>query len=106
VSSFTAQVAEVLVAAGRLKMRRVVCAVDCGQAVYPSGDEQQNFHHTTSSVWTRCPAVEVHLVNSPNNPGGIEEAGTPSTVPAVVNGIYAATRKRIRNLPLRVEHLA
>ena len=52
------------------------------------------------------PAVEVHLVNSPNPPGGIGEASTPSTAPAVVNAIYAATGKRIRRLPIRPEDLA
>ncbi len=52
------------------------------------------------------PVVEVHIVPSQNNPGGIGEASTPAIAPAVANAIFAATGKRIRRLPIRAEELA
>jgi len=52
------------------------------------------------------PVIEVHIVPSKNNPGGIGEAGTPAIAPAVANAIFAATGKRVRRLPIRAEDLA
>jgi len=132
VGSFTAQVAEVSVIGGKLKVHRVVCAVDCGQVVNPAGVEQQiasgvafgltaalkgaitidhgrvqqgNFHNYDMLRIDEMPVVEVHLVPSHANPGGIGEASTPSTAPAVTNAIFAATGKRVRRLPIRMEEL-
>jgi isoquinoline 1-oxidoreductase subunit beta len=51
------------------------------------------------------PKVEVHIVESQNNPGGIGEASVPGIMPAVCNAIFAATGKRIRRLPMRAEDL-
>ena len=47
-----------------------------------------------------APAVEVHIVQSSERPGGMGEAGTSAIVPAVTNAIYAATGKRLRKLPV------
>ena len=51
------------------------------------------------------PVVEVYIVPSHENPGGIGEASTPSIVPAVVNAVYAATKKRVRMLPVKAADL-
>jgi isoquinoline 1-oxidoreductase beta subunit len=133
VGSFTAQLAEVSVNQGKLRVHRVVCAVDCGQVVNPSGVEQQiqsgivfglsaalkgaitidkgrvqqgNFHEYDVLRIDEMPVVEVHLVQSRNSPGGIGEASTPAIGGAVANAIFAATGKRVRRLPIRVEYLA
>ncbi len=133
IGSFTAQVAEVSVNRGKLRVDRVTCAVDCGYAVNPSGVEQQirsgivfglsaalkggitidrgrvqqqNFHQYDVLRMEEMPKIEVHIVPSRNNPGGIGEASTPGIAPAVANAIFAATGKRIRKLPIRSEDLA
>jgi isoquinoline 1-oxidoreductase subunit beta len=133
VGSFTAQVAEVSIANGKLKVERVVCAVDCGQVVNPAGVEQQiqsgiafgltamlkgaitidkgrvqqsNFHQYDMLRIDEMPKVEVHLVASHAAPGGIGEASTPGIAPAVGNAIFAAIGKRVRRLPVRPQDLA
>ncbi len=133
IGSFTAQVAEVSVIQGKLKIHRVVCAVDCGQVVNPAGVEQQiesgiafgltaalkgaitidhgrvqqgNFHQYDILRIDEMPEVEVHFVPSQAAPGGIGEASTPGIAPAVTNAIFAAAGKRIRRLPLQTEDLA
>jgi len=45
--------------------------------------------------------IEVHLVNSGGQLGGVGEAGLPAVAPAVANALFAATGKRARSLPLR-----
>ena len=133
IGSATAQVAEVSVDKGKLKVHRVVCAVDCGQPVNPAGIQQQiesgiafglsaalkggitikngrveqgNFHDYDVVRIDEMPKVEVHIVPSRANPGGIGEASTPGIAPAICNAIFAATGKRIRRLPIRPEDLA
>jgi isoquinoline 1-oxidoreductase beta subunit len=133
IGSFTAQVAEVSVTGGKLKVHRVVCAVDCGRVVNPSILEQQiqsgiafglaaalkggitidrgrvqqsNFHQYDVLRIDEMPVVEVHIVNSQNASGGAGEASTPGIAPAVCNAIFNATGKRIRRLPIRKEDLA
>lgn len=132
IGSFTAQVAEASLDGGKLRVHRVVCAVDCGYAVNPSGIDQQirsgivfglsalkggitidrgrvqqqNFHQYDVLRMEEMPKVEVHVLPTPNSPGGIGEASTPGIVPAVANAIFAATGKRIRRLPVSAEELA
>jgi isoquinoline 1-oxidoreductase beta subunit len=126
--SFVAQVAEVTVAAdGTVRVRRVVCAVDCGPVVNPSIVEAQmesaivygltaalygriaidggkvvegNFHDYRMLSMSEMPRVEVHIVPSTEAQGGVGEPGTPPIAPAVCNAIFAATGKRIRRLPI------
>jgi isoquinoline 1-oxidoreductase beta subunit len=132
IGSFNAQVAEVAVTKGKLRVHRVVCAVDCGQVINPAIVEQQiqsgivyglsaalkgaitidhgrvqqsNFHEYDVLRIDEMPVVEVHIVPSQSAPGGIGEASTPSVVPAVTNAVFAATGKRIRKLPIRPEDL-
>jgi isoquinoline 1-oxidoreductase beta subunit len=132
IGSFTAQVAEASVDNGKLRVHRVVCAVDCGQVVNPAGVEQQiqggivyglsaalkgaitidrgrvqqtNFHQYDVLRIDEMPVVEVHIVASHATPGGIGEASVPPVAAAVGNAIFAATGKRLRRLPMRAEDL-
>ena len=63
---------------------------------------QKNFHNYDVVRIDEMPKVEVHIVPSHENPGGIGEAGPPVIAPAVCNAIFAATGKRIRTLPIVV----
>jgi isoquinoline 1-oxidoreductase beta subunit len=127
--SIVAQVAEVVVEDGKIRVPRVVCAVDCGQTVNPdtivaqmqSGIffgmaaalhgaitfkngrvEQSNFHDYPMPRLAEMPAVEVHIMSSREKPGGIGEPGVPPIAPAIANAIFAATRVRLRTLPLNL----
>jgi len=132
--TYVAQVAEVSVGKdGTLKVHRVVCAVDCGRVVNPDGAaaqaesaivygltaalygeitidkgavQQSNFNDYQMLRINEMPKVEVHFVPSEENPTGMGEPCVPPIAPAVTNAIYAATRKRIRRLPIRSEGLA
>jgi isoquinoline 1-oxidoreductase beta subunit len=133
IGSYTAQVAEVSVTGGKLKVHRVVCATDCGQVINPAIVEQQirsaivfglsaalkgeitidggrvqqsNFHQYDVVRMDEAPAVEVHIVPSTEAPGGMGEAGVPTIAPAVCNAIFRATGKRIRRLPIQGQELA
>ena len=133
--SFVAEVAEVSVSrsSGKVRVHRVVCAVDCGRHVNPDtvaaqmegaivyglsaalkGQitinkgrvEQSNFHDYELLRVNDMPQVEVHIMPSNEAPGGAGEPGTPPIAPAVCNAIFAATGKPIRRLPIRAEDLA
>src|SRR6267378_3979762 len=126
--SYLSQVAEVEAADdGSIKVRRVVCAVDCGIVVNPDTVaaqieggtlfgltaalygaitvkngrvEQGNFNDYRPMGINECPVIETHLVRSAEPPGGLGEAATAAITPAVTNAIFAATGKRIRTLPI------
>jgi isoquinoline 1-oxidoreductase beta subunit len=126
--TYMAQVAEVEVSGdGAIRVRRVVCAVDCGTVVNPDtvqaqiqsaiifgitaalyGEitlkdgrvEQTNFDTYQILRINEAPSIEVHIVRSSEPPGGMGEAGTSAIVPAVTNAIFAATGKRLRKLPI------
>jgi len=127
--SWMAQVAEVSVASSRVRVHRVVCAVDCGVCVNPAGVRQQvegavafglsaalhgeltfkdgrvqqsNFHDYPVLRLNEMPEVEVHIVSSSEKAGGIGEPGVPPVAPAVANAIFAATGQRLRRLPFRL----
>jgi isoquinoline 1-oxidoreductase beta subunit len=62
--------------------------------------EQTNFDTYQMLRIDEAPAIEVHIVQSSEPPGGMGEPGTSAIVPAVVNAIFAATGKRLRKLPI------
>jgi isoquinoline 1-oxidoreductase subunit beta len=126
--TYMAQVAEVEVAKdGSVRVRRVVCAVDCGIVVNPNivqaqiegaiifgitaalygaitlkdgRVEQANFDTYQMLRMNEAPAIEVHIVQSSELPGGMGEPGTSAIVPAVANAIFAATGRRLRKMPV------
>jgi isoquinoline 1-oxidoreductase beta subunit len=126
--TYMAQVAEVEVARdGQVRVRRVVCAVDCGSVVNPDtiaaqiegavifgisaalhGNitlkdgrvEQSNFHDYQVLRMNEAPVIETHLVRNTEKPGGIGEPGTCAVMPAVGNAVFAATGTRLRRLPI------
>ena len=126
--SYLAQVAELEVSnEGAVRVRRVVCAVDCGTVVNPDtveaqiqsgiifgatatlyGEitvkdgrvEQTNFDTYQIMRMNEAPVIEVHIVESTEPPGGMGEAGTSAIVPAIANAVYAATGKRLRKMPV------
>jgi isoquinoline 1-oxidoreductase beta subunit len=126
--TYMAQVAEVDVSKnGTVRIRRVVCAVDCGTVVNPDtvraqiqsgiifgttaalyGEitlkngrvEQSNFDTYQMLRINEAPVIEVYIVESSEPPGGMGECGTSAIVPAVANAIFAATGKRLRKMPV------
>lgn len=125
--SIVAEVVEVTITDGKLRVDRVVCAVDCGLAINPDvvraqmeggigfglsaalhnaitldkgAVQETNFHAYTPLRINEMPVVEVHIVASPEPPTGVGEPGVPPLAPALANAIYAATGKRIRKLPI------
>jgi CO/xanthine dehydrogenase Mo-binding subunit len=128
--SYVAQVAEISLSADRnVRVRRVVCAVDCGTAVNPESIEaqieggivyglsaalkgpitiergrvvQSNFDDYPLLTMDEMPKIEVHIVPSSEPPDGIGEPGLPPIAPAVANAVSAATGVRVRSLPIRV----
>jgi isoquinoline 1-oxidoreductase beta subunit len=126
--SWVAEVAEVSVQGKELRVHQVVAAVDCGRVVNPDtvraqvesavayglsaalrGEitlergrvKQGNFDDYEPLRLHEMPAVEVHLVPSSEDPGGIGEPGLPPIAPAVANAVFAATGQRLRRMPLR-----
>src|SRR5258705_6882728 len=126
--SYSSTVVEVEVALnGSIRVHRLVCAADCGIVVNPDTlaaqfeggtlfgltaalygaitlkngrVEQSNFHDYRPMRMNECPVIDVHLVKSTEAPGGVGETPTSAIAPAVTNAIFAATRVRIRTLPI------
>lgn len=128
-ASYVAACAEVSVdSKGKLKIHRIVAATDPGYAVNPQqieaqvegsfvfglsallygectikngGVEQDNFHNYPSMLISEMPKVEVIVMPSGGFWGGIGEPTIAVAAPAVLNAIFAATGKRIRQFPLK-----
>jgi isoquinoline 1-oxidoreductase beta subunit len=125
--SIVAQVAEVSVTNGEIKVHRVVCAIDCGTVVNPDTVAQQmessviyglsaalfgqinivggvvqqsNFPSYPMVTLSQAPRVETHIVPSTRHPAGVGEPAVPPLAPAVANALFALTGKRQRALPL------
>lgn len=67
--------------------------------------EQSNFDSYQMLRIDEAPAVEIHIIQSNDEAGGIGEPGTSGIAPAVANAIFAATGKRLRKLPIVPEVL-
>jgi isoquinoline 1-oxidoreductase subunit beta len=132
-ANYMAQVAEVEVAKdGAVRVRRVVCAVDCGTVVNPDivraqvqggivfgitaalyGEitvrdgrvQQANFDTYQMLRMNEAPVIEVYVVASAEPPGGMGEPGTSAIAPALSNAIFAASGKRLRKLPIEASQL-
>jgi isoquinoline 1-oxidoreductase beta subunit len=118
--------------AGEVQLRRLVAAIDCGQAINPNSIEaqieggvvfglsaalfnaitltkgrvdQSNFNDYRQIRMNEVPPFEVHIVKSTADPGGVGEAGTVSAAPALGNAIFAATGIRLRQLPFAAAEL-
>jgi len=133
--TYAASVAQVHIDdAGKVHIQRVDTALDAGTVVNPEmarnqfegaavmgtsiafyGEitatngaiEQSNFNDYPMARMNTAPReVHVHIVTSDAPPGGIGEPGLPAIAPAICNAIFAATGKRIRELPLAKSGLA
>jgi isoquinoline 1-oxidoreductase beta subunit len=125
--SIAAQVIEVTRQDGKPRVKRVVCAVDCGTVVNPgivvrqmesgivfgltaalfgridivgSEVQQQNFPSHPLLTLAQCPVIETYFVPSEGPPTGVGEPGTPPVAPALANAWFALTGERRRSLPL------
>jgi isoquinoline 1-oxidoreductase beta subunit len=132
VGAFNAQIAEISVTKGKVRVHKVVCAFDCGQVINPAiltqqieggivfglaaalkGEitldrgrvQQSNFNNYDVLRIDEMPVIETYIVPSSERPAGAGEATVPPIAPAVVNAIFAATGKRIRKLPIRAAEL-
>lgn len=126
-STYAAQVVELSMEQGQPRIHRVVGAIDCGQVVNPSILEQQiqggvifglanalrakitiekgrvvqgNFDDYAPIRMSEVPVVEAHVVTSTEAPTGAGEPPIPPLAPAICNAMYAATKKRVRALPI------
>lgn len=115
-----------------VKIEKVVSVIDCGHYVNPDNvkaqtegnivmgitaavkkgiiftngqAEQTNFHQYQVMRMNEMPAVDIHIVESGAQPGGVGEPGLPPIAPALTNAVFAATGKRIRRLPFDLNTL-
>ncbi|MBO1358497.1 xanthine dehydrogenase family protein molybdopterin-binding subunit [Acetobacter sacchari] len=113
-----------------IKISKVTAVVDCGMAVNPDtlvaqieggllfgftaalyGEitleggriDQSNFHNYRLMRINEAPHVEVHIVNSGEEPGGIGEVGTAAAFPALSNALFSATKERYRKYPFKIK---
>jgi isoquinoline 1-oxidoreductase beta subunit len=131
--TYMAQVAEIGIEDGKVKVHRIYCAADCGMQVNPDtvlaqiessvifglsalmwGEiniqggrvQQTNFDNYRVARINEVPRIDVYVIDSEEAPGGIGEPATALVAPAVCNAIYTATGRRLRSLPLARHHLA
>jgi isoquinoline 1-oxidoreductase beta subunit len=125
--TYVAEIVEISMENALPRVHRVVAAIDCGQVVNPNILEQQiqgavnfaltnalraqitiekgrvvqgNFDDYSPIRMNEAPAVEAYFVPSSEAPTGAGEPPVPPLAPALCNAVYAATKKRIRRLPL------
>ncbi len=130
-----AEVAEVSAdeKSGAVRVHRVVCAIDCGPVVVnpaiiaaqvngavimglsaalkegirfeKGGVTSANFYNYHELRMSEAPEIEVYILKNQKTRGGIGEPGLPPIAPAVANGVFSATGKRVRRLPLTPSEL-
>jgi isoquinoline 1-oxidoreductase beta subunit len=130
--TFVAQTAEVSVdrKSGKIKVHRIVCAIDCGPIVNPAiitaqvrgaitmglsaalkekvkfakgGVESSNFGDYRLIRMSEVPEIEVHIIKSTDEQSGVGEPGLPPVAPAVSNAVFNASGIRVRRLPMTPE---
>jgi len=128
--TYIAQVADISVSDGKLKVHKITCVVDCGQMVNPKIVESQisgamvyglaaalygevtleggrvrqtNFDSYRVVRMNDVPQLEVHLIDSSETPGGVGEPGVGPIAPAIANALFAATGQRLRALPFAAQ---
>lgn len=128
--TWVAQIADVEVTGTSLKVKRVVCAVDCGQVVNPDtveaqmeggiifaltaalygkitivdGEPQQNnFYDYQLLRINESPDIQVHIIDSDEFPSGVGEPGVPPLAAAVANAVTRKTGQRFYSLPLELK---
>lgn len=132
--SYIATVAEAEVDdTGRVRVRRMTSVIDAGRVVNPDGllaqvqgglifgltaalygeitvaqgrVQQSNFNDYRMIRMNEAPAIDVHIADSLQAPGGIGEPGVTAAAPSLVNAIFAATGVRLRRLPIDRNALA
>jgi isoquinoline 1-oxidoreductase beta subunit len=67
--------------------------------------DQSNYHQYNVMRLNETPKMEIYIVDSGANPGGVGEPGLPPIAPALGNAIFAATGKRMRKLPFDINNL-
>lgn len=127
--SYVAEVAEISLEDGRPRVHKVWCAVDCGVIVNPAIVQaqmesgiiygltaalygrisieggravQSNFNDYEMVRMGEAPEIEVLLVPSGDEPGGVGEPGVPPIAPAVTNALFALIGRRVRELPVQL----
>jgi isoquinoline 1-oxidoreductase beta subunit len=132
-TTYLAQVAEVTVKDGNIRVDRVVTAVDPGRVINMNGIraqiegavlmglsaalkeritvkdgmiQQQNFNSYELLRIPDAPQLETYLVEGGRPPGGIGEPPLALIAPSVGNAIFAATQKRLRKLPFRFDEVS
>jgi isoquinoline 1-oxidoreductase beta subunit len=122
-----AQVIELSLEAGEIKLHKITCVVDCGQMVNPKIVESQIesgiVFGLTAALWgevtisqgkvqqtnfnsyrllrgNELPQLDVQLLDSEETPGGIGEASVALVAPAICNAYFSATGRRLRRLPI------
>ncbi|MGI9236111.1 MAG: molybdopterin cofactor-binding domain-containing protein [Woeseiaceae bacterium] len=127
--AWVAEVAEVTVSGNQVTVDRITCAIDCGLVINPQGAinqveggiveglaaalygkvtirdgivQESNFHDYRFCRMPEIPQIDVHLIDSTDAPRGLGEGPLPPVAPAITNAIFAATGKRIRELPIRL----
>ena len=125
--TYMAQVADLSLVDGKLKIHAVHCALDCGQVINPKIVESQvesallfglsaalwgqidltggrvqqtNFDRYRILRLPEIPKILSYIVDSSADPGGIGEPATALIAPAICNGIFSLTGRRLRSLPL------
>jgi isoquinoline 1-oxidoreductase subunit beta len=129
---FGSYMAQVAVQGRDVAVKRITCAVDCGIGINPNtieaqaqsailygltaalyGEitlkdgrvEQSNFDNYRALRINEIPAIDIHIIDSGEAPGGMGEPETCAVPPAVTNAIFAATGVRLRKLPIDTSKL-
>jgi isoquinoline 1-oxidoreductase beta subunit len=125
--SDVAQVIDIALVGNQVRVKHVFCVIDCGEPIDPRGIraqvesaivfglsaalmqaitirdgrvQQANFHQFDALRINQCPKISIDIVRHHEGIGGVGETAVPPVAPALANAIFAATGRRIRELPL------